>query len=231
MTGDTRAQIFVRFPLVGWFGKTVYDRDRTLARAARFESKRQRRKAIAEYRKAVQHERGNAALLAKLGALLARTRQLEEARKYLLAAAEIYEKESFEDKALAIYLQAADISPEKPELFERIARLEAKRERPADAVRALLVGARHQRGRKLRPRALRMLREAVKIQPLHFEATFELARLLGKEGKRAEAENLYAQLCARERGRELRRARAAWFRLSLSPAAAWGWLRAALLGR
>ena len=215
---------------VALFGKRTYSRNETLARAAKAESKRQRKKAIAEYRKVLEQEPGNPAVLAKLGGLLARTRQREEARKKFLAAAEVYEKQAFDDKALATYLQAAGFLPRRAELFEQIAKLNARRGRPADAIRALLDGAAHQRGRKLRPNAVRLLREAVRIEPWHFEATLQLARLLRKQGQRADARKLYEGLCARKRGAQLRKARAAWFRMSPTPLAAWRWLRAALRG-
>jgi Tfp pilus assembly protein PilF len=213
------------------FGKKAYDRGETMARAAKAEAKRQRKKAIAEYRKVLEQEPDNPVVLAKLGALLARTRQPEEARKKFLAAAEVYEKQAFEDKALGIYQQAAGFLPGRAELFEQIAKLNVKRSRPADGIRALLDGAAHQRGRKLRVNAVRLLREAVRIEPWHFEASMALARLLRKQGKRDDARKLYEGLCARKRGAQLRKARAAWFRMSPTPANAWRWLLAAVRGR
>ncbi len=206
---------------VAMFGKKTYDRSDTLARAARAEGKRQRKKAIAEYRKVVAQEPDNPIVLVKLGALLARTRQTEEARKRFLAAAEVYEKQAFDDKALATYMQAASFLPKQPELFEQIAKLNVRRGRTPDALRALLEGAAHQRGKRLRPNAMRLLREALRIEPWHFEATLELARLLRKQGKRADARKLYEGLCKHKRGAQLRKARWAWFRMSPTPAAAW----------
>jgi tetratricopeptide (TPR) repeat protein len=217
---------------VGLFGKKgAYDRSQTLARAAKAEGKRQRKKAIAEYRLVLEQEPDNPVVLAKLGALLARTRQDEEARKKFLAAAEVYEKQSFDEKALGTYMQAAGFLPKREDLFEQIARLNLKRSRPADAIRALLDGAAHQRGRKARPNAVRLLREATRVEPWHFEATMALAKLLRRQGKRADARKLYEGLCARKRGAQLRKARGASFRMSPTPAAAWRWLHAALRGR
>jgi Tfp pilus assembly protein PilF len=215
---------------LGWFGKKVYDRNETLARAAKFEGRRQRRKAIEEYRKVLAKEPDNPVLLAKLGALLARTRRPEEAGRRFLAAAQVYERQAFSDKALSTYVQAAGLLPERAELVERIARLEVGRGRKADAIRALLDGAARQRGRKRRPDAIRLLREAAKIEPWHIDATLELARLLRKQGERANARQLYEELCRHKRGAQLRRARAAWFRMSPTPVAGWLWLRAALRG-
>jgi tetratricopeptide (TPR) repeat protein len=215
---------------MGWFGEKVYDRSETLARATKFERRRQRKKAIAEYRKVLAREPDNPVLLVKLGALLARTKQPEEAGKRFLAAAQIYERQAFDDKALSTYVQAASFLPERVDLVEQIARLNAKRGRKVDAIRALLDAAARQRGRKRRPNAIRLLREVAKIEPWHLVATLELARLLRRQGERAEARKLYEGLCAHTRGARLRKARAAWLRMSPTPAAAWLWLRAALLG-
>jgi tetratricopeptide (TPR) repeat protein len=216
---------------VALFGRKTYDRGDTLARAAKAEGKRQRKKAIVLYREVLEQEPENPVVLAKLGALLARTKQSEEARKKFLAAAEVYEKQAFDDKALATYAQAAGFLPARAELWEQIAKLNVKRARPADAIRALRDGAAHQRGRKLRANAVRLLREAVRVEPWHFEATLELARLLRKQGKRADARKLYEGLCARKRGVQLRKARGAWFRMSPTPANAWRWARAAFSRR
>lgn len=215
---------------MGWFGKKVYDRSETLARAAKFEGRRQRRKAIAEYQKVLAKEPDNPVLLAKLGALLARTKQREEAGRKFVAAAKVYERQAFDDKALSTYVQAAGFLPERVELFEQIAKLEVQRGRRADAIRTLLDGAARQRGRKRRSEAVRLAREAAKIEPWHLDATLELARLLRKQGQRPNARKLYEELCTRKTGAQLRRARAAWFRMSPTPVAAWLWLRAALRG-
>lgn len=212
------------------FGKTTYDRAETLERAAKAQGRGQRKKAIAEYRKVLEQEPENPAVLGKLAVLLAQTKQLEEARQRFVAAAEVYEKQAFDDKALATYLQAAGYLPRRVELWERIAKLHVKRDRGADATRALLDGSRQLRGKKARASAIRLLREAVKIEPWHFEATFELARLLVKEAGMAQARHLYEGLCKRTRNRQLRRVRGAMFRVSPTPAAAWRWLRAAVQG-
>jgi Tfp pilus assembly protein PilF len=167
---------------VAMFKKT-YDRGQTLARAAKAEGKRQRKKAIAEYRKVLEQEPDNPAVLTKLASLLAKTRQPEEACKKFLAAAEVYEKQAFDDKALATYLQAAGLVPARAELWEQIAKLNVKRGRPADAIRALQDGAARQRGRKLRANAAAAARGGAH-RALALEAT-PAARQ--RAGKRADA--------------------------------------------
>jgi tetratricopeptide (TPR) repeat protein len=215
---------------VGWFGKAKYDRSTSMSRAAKAEARGKRKKAIAEYRKVLAQEPDNAVILVKLAGLLAKTKQPEEARLRFLAAAEGYEKEAFDDKAVAVYRQAVSHLPKRVELWERLAQLDVKRERPPEAIRDLLDGASHFRKRKERQSAIRLLRLAVKIEPFQFEATLRLAGLLAKSGARPEARKLYAGLCEKNRAKRLRKIRAAMFRMSPTPAAGWRWLRAALRG-
>ena len=166
----------------------------------------------------------------KLATLLAQTKQHDEARLKFGAAAEIYAKQEFDDKALAVLRQAVSFLPKRVELWERIGQLDVKRERIPEAITDLLEGSRHFRRKKERQSAVRLLRLAVKIEPWQFEATLQLARLLRKSGARPEARKLYAGLCERNRSIRLRKIRGAMFRMSPTPAAAWRWLRAALRG-
>jgi hypothetical protein len=120
--------------------------------------------------------------------------------------------------------------PKRVEMWERIAQLDVKRERNPEAIRDLLDGAKKFRGRKERQSAIRLLRMATKIEPWQFEATMSLAKLLRKEGARPEARKLYDGLVQRNRALRLRKVRAAMFRMSPTPGAAWRWLRAAVRG-
>jgi tetratricopeptide (TPR) repeat protein len=212
------------------FGESTYDRARTLARAAKAESRRQYRKAIAEYRKVVTHEPDNFGALAKLALLLAKTKQRDEALQKFVMCAEHHVKQGFHDKALAVYRQAATFLPRHGELWVQIARLQVKRGYTADAIQDLRQGRRHLRGRKHRPQAIQLLREVLKIEPWHFDATLDLARLIHRDGEKAEARRLCEGLCQRKRGRQRRLAHAALFRLSPSPGTAWRWFQSVISG-
>ncbi|MGH7291296.1 MAG: tetratricopeptide repeat protein [Myxococcota bacterium] len=212
------------------FGKRTYDRADSLARASKAHGRGRRKQAIAEYRRVLEQEPGNAIVLGKLAVLLAETRQLSEAREKFNAAGERYEKQGFPEKALAVYMQATGYLPRQIELWETISGLNLARSRRADAVAALLEGRTHFRRRKQRPLAIRLLRQATRIEQWHFAATFDLAHLLVKTGAKAEADRLFRGLCERNRDTELRRVRFAMFRRSPTPASAWRWLRAALRG-
>src|SRR5512145_2663622 len=111
------------------FGEKAYDRAATLARAGKAEGKGKRKRAIAEYRKVLAHEPDNPMLLAKLAGALAQVKQYDEARAKFLTAAELYEKQAFEEKALSVLRQSVSFIPHQVELWERIARLDAQRGR------------------------------------------------------------------------------------------------------
>lgn len=198
--------------------------------AAKAEGRGKRKKAIAEYRKVLAQEPENPGILVKLAGLLAQTKQLDEARLKYLAAAEIHEKQGFDEKTLSVLRQAVAFLPKRVELWERIAQLDVRRERAPDAIRDLLDGSAKFRKRSERQSAIRLLRMAVKVEPWQFEATMSLARLLAKAGARPEARRLYEGLCERNRAKRLRKVRGAMFRTSPTPAAAWRWARAALRG-
>src|SRR5512147_2576168 len=125
---------------MGWFSKPTYDRSSSITRAAKLEGRGKRKKAIAEYRKVLAQEPDNPVIQVKLAGLLANTKQLDEARLKFLAAAETYEKQAFDDKALAVYRQAVVFLPKRVELWEHIAQLDVKRERNPEAIRDLLEG-------------------------------------------------------------------------------------------
>jgi tetratricopeptide (TPR) repeat protein len=215
---------------VGLFGKPTYDRNDTLARAGRAERKRKHKKAIGLYKTVLAQEPDNTAVIAKLAVLLAKTKQPDEARRKFVTAAEQFVKEAFDEKAIAIYRQAVTFFPQQIEYWERIAKLNVERKREPDAIQALLDGRREFRRRKERASAIRLLREAVRIEPWHFEATLDLARLLAKQGSRAESQRLYQGLCERKRGAQLRKTRGALFFRTPTPATAWRWVRAAIRG-
>lgn len=210
--------------------KTHYDRAHSLDRAAKLSGKGRKKKAIEEYRKVLAHEPENAGILTKVAVLEAEMRHYQEAWQFFVRAAESWKKQGFVDRQYAVYKQAAGYMPREVELWETLARLDIERGKAPDAVRVLLEGRKHFAGRKLREYAIRLLRAATKIEPWHFEATFDLATLLKKEGNKREAIRLFEGLAERSRGKKLRRVRGALFSLSPSPAAAWRWTRAAVRG-
>jgi tetratricopeptide (TPR) repeat protein len=191
-----------------------------------------RKKTIARYRKVLEQEPGNDMARLRLGDLLAQSEQLAEARNNLLDAARGFERRGFEDKALATYALAVARMPFDEELVGLLVDKHLVRRHHAQAIKVLLETRAKLRAPADRPHAIRLLRRVLEIEPAHVAATLDLATLLARSGHTAEARHLLERLAeAQPRRTMLLRIRGALFRLSPSPASAWRWLRALILGR
>jgi tetratricopeptide (TPR) repeat protein len=193
-----------------------------------------RKKAIAEYRRALEREPGNDMVRVRLGDLLAQTEQLAEARDKLLDAARGFEKRGFEDKAIATYALAVARMPFEVELVHLLVDKHLLRKHRAQALKVLVETRGKLRAADERPQAISLLRRVLEIEPADVAATMDLAALLarGASAEAAEARRMLERLAEGQPTRTmLLRIRGALFRLSPSPASAWRWLRALLVGR
>lgn len=211
--------------------KDEYDRETILKAGEKAESKGDRPRAMAHYERILEWEPRNLALHTKMAVLLAESRKSREAWPHFAAAGEGYATDGFYDKAIAIYVRAAGFLPRKVDVWLRLADLNLRRERKADAFKACLDGRRHFRRLAHHQQAAQLLRRAIEIEPFHVEATLDLARVCRQTGQRDEATRLLRGLAARNQGRTLRRIRGAQVRLSPTPAALWRWLKAAAMGK
>lgn len=204
--------------------RAPYERQRILEEASLARARGRRRKAIALYRWVLAVERNNAELHARLAPLLAETGQDFDAWTSYRTAAQAALREGREDRALAVYQEAAKLLPREIQAWQSIARLLEKRGDEAGAVECLLEGSRCFRSPVACPQAIHLLRRVRTIDPWHFESVLELASLLARAGQREEARLLLAGLASRHRGRRLRRVRGVQLRVEASPHAAWQWL-------
>lgn len=201
-----------------------YDRRATLEAAHKARGRGHIRKAIAGYAKVLEQDPRDWAVHAQIAPLLARRRKWTESRASFSAAAEGFLEQGFSDKAVAVWTLAAQTFPEDVEYRERIANELVRRGRRADAIQSLLDGRARLRLRRQRPVAMLLLRQVLVLQPLHFEATLDLARLLVKEGGRKEALLMLHKLRVHVSGANVRRLRAAQFRIAPSARLAMDWL-------
>lgn len=208
------------------FGKKKpYNRSEVLARAEAARARGRRKKAIAEYQKILAEDPADVAVHQKVAPLLAQAGEVEAARKSFNAAAEGHLKQGFADRAIAVYTQAASFFPTDEHLWNEAARLHRERARKADAVRIYFNAHVHFRGRKQREVAVRFLRSALELEPLHLDSTVKLAQLLKQDGQKEDARRLLEAAAAQVRGKGLKRIRKAQFGLSPTPAALWRWMR------
>jgi predicted Zn-dependent protease len=169
----------------------------------------------------LEHEPENPDLQRRVAPLLADSGRVEDAlASYRIAAGSLARK-GFVDHAVGVYREAAQRLPRQRVVWEALADLEIRRGKPADANRALVEGARHLQGRRLRSDAVTLLLRARKLEPRDVETGFALARALVKAGARRQAASLLANMAAWTRGRERRRVRVRQLVLAPGPGTAW----------
>jgi tetratricopeptide (TPR) repeat protein len=202
-----------------------YDRKRILEAAARATARRRRHEAIRCYRRVLIAEPGNAEIHRRIAPLLAATGQRFDAWLSFRMAARSLLRQGHEERALALYREAAQRLPRNVEAWSTLARLETKRGQPSRAFDTLLQGSRKLRRAADRPRAIHLLRQALVLEPRHVQATLELARLMHRSRRRDEASLLLESLVARTAAADRRRACAALLALFPSLRHGWMWLR------
>lgn len=203
-----------------------YDRTRILSEAARARARGRRRKAIELYRRVLLVEPANVEIHVKVAPLLAQSGEGFDAWQSYRCAARAYLEDGHFEKALAVYHEAAEVLPRELEPWLAIAEVERERQRPKDAVRALLDGRVKLRRRRYRPQAICLLRGVQAIEPWQPEVVLDLAKLLARSRQTYEASALLRELAPRVGGRMLRRVRAAQWRREPTLAHTWLWIRA-----
>jgi tetratricopeptide (TPR) repeat protein len=206
------------------FRKKPYDRSTTLAAADKARGRGSIRKAVLAYSQILAQDPEDHQVHARIAPLLAKMRRWKEARASFDAAGQGLLKAGFNDKAIAVWTVAAHHFPEDVEYWERIANENVHRGRKADAIKSLLEGRSMLRTRRQRPLAILLLRQVLSLQPIHFETTLDLARLLSAEGDKAEASKLLENLRRYAHGHNVRRLRAAQFRMAPGFRAAIAWI-------
>lgn len=218
-------------PAVALFRKKPRTRAEIVAAADRSRARGRLKRAAAGYREALAADPDDSSVNLKLAPVLARLGDAEESARCFRRAAEKHLAAGFTDRAAAVCVAASGVLPLDAGLRLEVARLNLLRGRKADAVGALLGGARALARARRRPAAASLLRRALEILPDHLEVGLALAPILAAEGAPEEARAILASLEATARGRALRRVRWVAFRLRPSPAALWRWAAAAIAGR
>ena len=204
--------------------KKTYDRSAILDAADKARGRGRVRKAIAGYSQILAQDPNDHQVHARIAPLLARKKNWHESRRSFDAAGVGFLKAGFADKAIAIWKVAAKTFPEDVEYWERVANEQVKRGRKADAVQSLLEGREQLTKKVQRPLAMTLLRQVLTLDAFHFDATLDLAKLLAAEGQRRDAEKLLREMRMWVKGRNLRRLRAAQFRLSPSWRSLMDWI-------
>jgi tetratricopeptide (TPR) repeat protein len=205
------------------FADARFDREVILEQAARARSRRQWRRAIALYRQVLAVEPNSVEIHERLAPLLAATHQDFDAWNSYRAVAHAALREGREDRAIAVFREAAHALPKEIQAWQGLARLLVRQSEPDAAIEVLLEGSRNFRTQFLRPQAIHLLRRARAIDPWHFETVLELALHLGRVDQQVEATMLLEGLAERCQERQLRRVRAAAVAVAPGPRSLMRW--------
>ncbi len=130
-----------------------------------------RKQAIAGYRRVLETNPMDLTVHAKLAPLLAASGDRDGALVSFRTAADGQAKAGFHERALSLFIQAAEHYPDEEPLWPEIARLHLQRGRRAEAVASLTDGAwRLYLARRL-AQAERVLRLALQFEPYDGDAT------------------------------------------------------------
>jgi len=208
------------------FGSKAYNRAKVYEDAEKARGKGKKKKAIAGYKKILEHEPDDWQIHGKLAPLLAESAPKEAWSSFDKAAKGHLDK-GFADRALAVYRQAADLLPFIPGSWEQVAVLHQQKGRKADAVKALVEGQRHfWKTPKDQEVAHGFLIQALSIEPWHLDAPIALARLEKKKGNAAAGVGRLTQLLDHVKSKpERKRVLKARLGLAFSFGHLWAWLR------
>jgi tetratricopeptide (TPR) repeat protein len=206
------------------FADARLDREVILEQASRARNRRQWRRAIALYRQALATSPNSVEIHERLAPLLAGTRQDFDAWNSYRAVAHAALREGREDRAIAVFREAAHTLPHEIQAWQGLARLLVRQGESDAAIEVLLEGSRQFRSQFQRPQAIHLLRRARAIDPWHFETVLELALHLGRAEQQVEAGMLLEGLAERCQDRQLRRVRAAALSVAPGPRALVRWV-------
>lgn len=208
--------------------KRAYSRTELLASADLARARGRRKQAIAGYRRLLEANPQDLTVHAKLAPLLAAAGDRPGALQSFRTAADGQAKAGFHERALSLFIQAADHFPDEESLWPEIARLHLQRGRRAEAVATLTEGGWRLHVARRYDVAERVLRLAMQFEPYDGDAMAILARTLHKAGRRAEAIALLEDLAGRVSGRRLTAVRRLLFWIRPTAPHLWAWLRASV---
>lgn len=213
-----------------FFFKESYDRRSKLEKAGKAAVSGYAKKAITEYKKVLEMNPQDHVTRTKVAGLLASTGQAKDAWLNFSIAASGFLKAGFMDKAIGLYVQATKYLPFESEPWEYSANLQLEKGRKTDAFNTLFTGSRNfLKKRETLPKAERLLKKALSITPTDFAAAFDLSSVLARLNRTGEAAALLNDLCGREKGKNLKRARWAVFKLTPGLSSGWLFLKSAIL--
>ncbi|MFH1098590.1 MAG: tetratricopeptide repeat protein [Candidatus Uhrbacteria bacterium] len=162
-------------------------KDQHLKKAQRHFQKGAWGKAICEYENAARLDPNDLRTFLKLGELYPRINDLVRAKQALQLAAEIYARQGFYLKAVAVYKQILKLDPQGIDVNVRIAYLYQQLGLTSDAIAQYQLVAEHHQTHGRPGEALVVLRRVVSLDPDNVPIRLKLGEELARQGQREEA--------------------------------------------
>jgi len=179
----------------------AYNKIKILESAQKYLNQARISQAIAEYQQILRHEPEDQVTLMTIGDLYVRQGETFQALEYFERLAQLFLKEGFLTKAIAIYKKVAKLAPEETKPVERLAELYVQQGVMSEArplflqlAEAHLKANRHQE-------AATLLCKLLEVEPDNLRVRTRLAELYSAMGQEKEAAEAYLGAAQRVLGR------------------------------
>ena len=179
------------------------NRTKVLEAAQKFLSKGQYDKAVAEYQKLVQEDPRDVRTLLKIGDLHTRRNKPKDAIDVYQKVADLYAKQGFFLKAVAVYKQILKLDPAHLDTTQKLAKMYEELALTSDALSTYELVADAYLGQGQVPKALEIMARMIELDGQNVAVRIKYAEALSKAGKAKEAATAFssgAQLL-KEQGR------------------------------
>ncbi len=203
-----------------------YDRGEILRIAEKHRSRGRIRKAIREYEKILSVDRRDIDVHVKVAPLYIRVGRKEQAKDSLRQVISWYEKQGFNEKAIAMLRLTLTVDRRNPGAYLHLAALYLEKDHAGDARNVLDAARKAFRGKRYRKEALAVEEKILSLAPDDFPTQVSLVRLLWKTGKRQEMldrlQRMEEQWARRGNKKNWRKTRLLLCRYSPSLSTGWG---------
>jgi len=203
-----------------------FDRGEILRIAEKHRSRGRIRKAIREYEKILSVDRRDIDVHMKVAPLYIRVGRKEQAKDSLRQVISWYEKQGFNEKAIAMLRLTLTIDRRNLGAYLHLAALYLGKDHAGDARNVLDAARKAFRGKRYRKEALAVEEKILSLAPDDFPTQVSLVRLLWKTGKRQEMidrlQRMEEQWARRGNKKNWRKTRLLLCRYSPSLSTGWG---------
>ena len=176
------------------------DKTKISQTAVKYTQRGQYDKAIAEYRKIVAKDPKDVRSLLKIGELLQKKGQNDEAASTLLEVANMYAQEGFFLKAVAVFKQVLKLTPDRVDVTLRLADLYKQLGLLSEAQAQLRSAVEHYEKAGDVRQSAEVLRRLVATEPENIAARLRLADALARQGESQPALEELRAIAAKLRG-------------------------------